>query len=590
MAKQKHYTLGVYAGVHGVSATLLEDGKPVSAIQLERLIGIKRAWVIGRKYNLNMAKQRVFHDFQDELLEFDTYFPLVINYVLDAAGITMNQIDLVALEKRNLFNSEFDSYHIDNSNELNDFFSGCRVVYVEHHQGHQAQAFFASPFDEAVVVTVDGRSWDKVERIGDFVSFTVSKGTGNRIETLFECNYSLSSTYYELSRLLFNQRYAEGKTMGLSSYSSDNDFNQPDERFWLKKEENVDYESIGIKINDKTGVIKLQVPYWDKNLTQFPGLEPLRKRDTPTLAQRQAAFLCQRYYEETLILNLHNIRSCMEIDKIALAGGPGLNSIANKKILEQTDFNQLFVFPNCGDEGLSFGFALWAYYRHLRQPRSWKMTNDYFGRTYSRREITEALQNTDGSLTVVELGDRVFEETAASISQGKVIGWFQGGSEFGPRALGNRSILAHPGIPDMKDILNDKVKHREAWRPFAPSILKEYTLDYFELDGESPYMLLVTNVRADKQSAVPAVIHVDGTARLQTVDKRESPMFYRLISEFFKQTDIPLLLNTSFNLAGKPLVETPAQALQCFLETEMDVLVMGTFFITKSKPESIEQN
>jgi carbamoyltransferase len=622
---KRHHTLGVYVGAHGASVTLLIDGVPVVATQLERITGIKRAWVVGKKLNREFAIERVKHDFQENLLDFDAYFPLVLKYVLDAAKITLDDVDLVALEARNLLNSSDSSYEIYEDDELDQLFRGCNIVRVEHHQAHQAQAFYASPFHEAAIITVDGRSWDRVERLGDTMSLTISKGTDNGIQTLYESNHSLTSLYYSISLQLFGKRYSEGKTMGLAPYGADNVFGVriegdvstqyqidhlcvarhvldcrqkalPGEFFCAKhKEENDQFvanwltnivtwhtEAQGLKCINKTDNLNFQITATSHNLHSFQGVTVLKKGAEPTLPQRQVAYLCQRYYEESLLTILNAAHEETGLDRLCIAGGGGLNSVANKKILDETKFKELFVFPNCGDEGLSCGFALWAYYNHLHRPRTWKMQHDFIGRVYSRQEIDRALAQVGSSITAIDCGLEIYVRTAQLLADGKIVGWFQGGAEFGPRALGHRSILAHPGIPDMKDILNARVKHREDWRPFAPSVLAEYSREYFDLDVESPYMLLVAPVRPDKRQLIPSVTHVDGTARLQTVRAEADPHFYKLISEFSRLTSLPMLLNTSLNIGGKPIVETPEQALECYLSTHMDALVIDTFLVTKN--------
>jgi predicted NodU family carbamoyl transferase len=473
---------------------------------------------------------------------------------------------------------------------------------------------------------VDGRSWDKVERLGDAISLTIARGTENEVETLYEGNHSLTSYYYSISQSLFNRRYSEGKTMGLAPYGADNVFGLviddhmraqhradglclarhvvgcrertlPGRLFcaghedennhflanWLTDIVTPHSEAQGLKCINRTGNTAFQVTYMSHNLYDFPGLTWLKKGQKPTLPQRQVAYLCQRYYEETLLTVLRAVHEETGLDCLCIAGGGGLNSVANKKILDETGFKDLFVFPNCGDEGLSFGLALWAYYNYLRQPRSWRMRHDFFGHTYSRPEIEQALAQVGHYVYVVDCGENIYAQAAELLASGKIVGWFQEGAEFGPRALGHRSILAHPGLPDIKDLLNERVKHREPWRPFAPSVLAEYSREYFELDIESPYMLLVAPVRQEKRHQIPAVTHVDGTARLQTVNAQDAPRFYRLISEFLRLTGLPMLLNTSFNLAGKPIVDTPEQALECFLATHMDTLVMDTLLVTKSR-------
>jgi len=611
------YIIGVYVGVHGVSVALLEKGFPTVAIQLERILGIKRAWLIGKHTNRKFAIERVREDPQDGLLEFADYFDKVIDYVLRSAKIDLEDVDLVALEKHNLINCRYNTGEIFIDNELDQFFAEHQVVRVEHHQGHQAQAFYASPFNDALVATIDGRSWDVVERLGGFISCTLSWARKGKIETFFESNHSFTHVYDRLSRMLFGQRFAEGKTMGLASYGAGNAFGLPPTKlrcfdaFCASKpvtgcmrqtesgsafcsehqaEDNAfrkrwlavpQPDAVPITCRNDTGDPDLEVLVGGEDLHTYLGLAPLQKGEEPSLPQRQAAWLCQHHYEMALLEFLRVAYRYAPSPRLCLAGGGALNSVCNRKILNETPFKELFVFPNCGDEGLAMGFALWAYYNQSKKPRKWFLSSDSFGRSYTRCEIDYALNAFSSKIIVHDYAKAITDVVAQHISEGHTVGWFQGGSEFGPRALGHRSILAHPGIADMANRLNKRVKLREPWRPFTPAVLCEHATNYFEIDCESPFMLLVAKVREEVQKDIPAVTHVDGTARLQTVSAKSSPVFYELICRFFDITGLPMVLNTSFNIAGKPIVETPLQALRCLFETDLDAVAIETIFIIK---------
>jgi len=263
-----------------------------------------------------------------------------------------------------------------------------------------------------------------------------------------------------------------------------------------------------------------------------------------------------------------------------MAGGVGLNSVANGRILAETPFEEIFIQPGAGDDGTSIGVAAYIYSSLLKNGRKYIMKDAYLGPSYSTEEVREFLQGKGATFQIYSTSELI-EEVAELLSRGKIVGWFQGRMEFGPRALGARSILADPRNPKMKDILNEKVKHRESFRPYAPSVILEDAKEYFELDCPSPFMLLVARVREDKRKIIPAVTHVDGTARIQTVSREENSLYYDLIQRFKDITGVPLIINTSFNVRGEPIVCSPEDAYQCFLKTEMDCLVMENFLIKK---------
>jgi carbamoyltransferase len=256
-----------------------------------------------------------------------------------------------------------------------------------------------------------------------------------------------------------------------------------------------------------------------------------------------------------------------------------LNSVANQKVLDESPFQRIFIQPAASDEGIALGAALYAYHQLAGKKRFFQMRDAYLGKTYSEHEIRMAIEARQQLVNVVK-SDDICKHTAELLANKKIVGWFQGGSEVGPRALGHRSILCDPRDVEMRDYLNDKVKHREPYRPFAPAVLAEY-MDGFNLSCESPFMLLVAKAAEHMKEKAPAIVHIDGTARVQTVKQNESPFFYRLIKSFNELTGVPVLLNTSFNVAGEPIVESPADALNCFLGTNIDVLIIHDYIITK---------
>jgi carbamoyltransferase len=292
------------------------------------------------------------------------------------------------------------------------------------------------------------------------------------------------------------------------------------------------------------------------------------------------AFAMQQRFEEVFFHLLNQLHQRVPVTELAMAGGCALNSVANGKLFQTTPFRQTWIQPAAGDEGLAIGAALHTYHAVLQQPRRSELKNSYLGPEFSEARIEFELKKARLCYQKFDrevLLDRVAEQIAA----GNVVGWFQGRMEWGPRALGNRSIVAHPGLPDMKDVLNARIKHREWFRPFAPSILAEYQHEYFEHDHPSPFMLHVYKIRPEKRQQLCAVNHVDDTGRLQTVTREENPLYYDLIKTFQSRTGIPVVLNTSFN-ENEPIVCTPEEAIDCFTRTRMDVLAIGPFFVRKS--------
>jgi carbamoyltransferase len=299
------------------------------------------------------------------------------------------------------------------------------------------------------------------------------------------------------------------------------------------------------------------------------------------LTQREMdlAYAMQDCFEEAFFELLNRLHAKVPCDDLALAGGCALNSVANGKIFSRTPFQRTWIQPAAGDEGLAIGAALHTYHSVLRQPRTHVMRNAYLGPGFAESRIRAALENASLRARRLER-EPLLDEVSGHVAAGSIVGWFQGRMEWGPRALGNRSIVAHPGLPNMKELLNSRIKHREWFRPFAPSILAEHQHEYFEHDHPSPYMLHVYKIRAEKRRELCAVNHVDDTGRLQTVARDENPLYYDLIKSFQRRTGIPVVLNTSFN-ENEPIVCTPEEAIDCFTRTRMDVLAIGPYVVTK---------
>jgi len=464
---------------------------------------------------------------------------------------------------------------------------GAQFHYVEHHRAHLASAFFASPFEEAAVASVDG--------FGDFASAMWGVGKGNRIDVRGTTRFphSLGLFYTAFTQYLGFPNYGdEYKMMGLAAYG--------EPRFTAKVRDvvrsagsdfrlNLDYfihHTQGVEMSWESGQPVLGNVYSPKMAEVFG---PPRMARTELLPQHaDLAASVQVVFEEIYFAFLNALHRQTGQKALCLAGGCALNCAANGKIFEKTPFRDLYIQPASNDSGTSIGAALHVWHQVLNQPRSFVMQHASYGTDFRDQEIREQLDAVDVvSHKMTE--DDLLDFTAGEIAAGKVVGWFQGRMEFGPRALGNRSILADPRRHDMKDILNGRIKHREHFRPFCPSILAERTADYFETSYPSPFMVQAYKIRPERRNDVPAVTHADGTGRLQTVDRDQNPLYWKLLSRFEKLTGVPILINTSFN-ENEPIVTLPSHAIDCFLRTNMDALVIGSFALRKSENLHVSEN
>ena len=455
--------------------------------------------------------------------------------------------------------------------------------HVEHHIAHIASAYYCSRWEKAAGFSYDGS--------GDFVSTMMARCEGNEIEVLDRVflPHSLGSVYTMICEFIGYSKYGdEGKVMGLAPYGKDT---------YCKE--------ISKIVSPKNGAFQLDLSYF-KPLGSNQGMQvlpdgtvrlarhfsdrmeklfgPPRQPHTE-IVQRDMdlAFALQHRFEEIFFHLLNRLHGRVPFEDLAMAGGCALNSVANGKLFDCTPFRRTYIQPAAGDEGLAIGAALHTYHSVLKQPRRRELTNAYLGPDFSDARIESALKKVGLQYRRLERA-ALLDETADEIAAGNVVGWFQGRMEWGPRALGNRSIVAHPGLPNMKDVLNARIKHREWFRPFAPSIMADHQHDYFEHNHPSPFMLHVYKIRPEKRTALRAVNHVDDTGRLQTVTRDENPMYYDLISAFHRKTAIPVILNTSFN-ENEPIVCAPEEAIDCFQRTKMDVLAIGPFVIKKAEQE-----
>ncbi len=446
---------------------------------------------------------------------------------------------------------------------------GGQIFHVGHHDAHAASAFFSSPFDQAAVLTLD--------RGGDFLSTTMQVGQGNRLRPLKQVRnpHSLGEVYSAFTWLLgFRPNADEGKVMGLSSYGRDT---------YVE-----DFRDLMRLLDDGRFRVNLKWFRYQRERGWFSrrGDERFGPRRVPesdiTPRHEDLAHAVQHLVEDAGVHIARSIQRATGLRRLCLAGGVALNSVMNARILAEAGFDEIFIQPAASDAGNAVGAAAYVWHQILGEARAWQMAHAFWGPSYTDEEMVAALEARGVPFRQVAVPE---QEAAARIAEGKVVGWFQGRAEIGPRALGARSILADPRNPQMKEFVNARVKRREPFRPFAPSILDECGAHYFDRYSTNPFMLLVLPVRKDKRDVIPAVTHVDGTGRLQSVTREFNPAYHRLITEFERLTRVPVVLNTSFNLRGEPIVNSPDEALVDYLHSGMDALLLGRFLAEK-QPES----
>ncbi|MBX9788282.1 MAG: carbamoyltransferase [Pirellulales bacterium] len=572
--------LGINAFHAGASAAIVVDGQPIAAIAEERLNRVK----------------------------YFAGFPnLAIRRCLDMAGLKYSDIDHVALGREpsanrmkkveyvlknpskllNLLKIRSSRQQLDDTQTL--MAQGADVDpkqlkfqqwNVEHHLAHTASAYFMSPWEKAAGFSIDGS--------GDFVTCMLSECVGAQISVKqrIYVPHSLGSLYTMVCEFIGYGKYGdEGKVMGLAPLGTDTYHDRFEEMVHVRPdgyELNPKYfmpfgSNQGMSIDEK-GQMVIGRHYTDWMVELFG---PPRDEKSPlTKREEDLAFGLQRMFEKVYMHVLKLLHAQVPCERIAMAGGCVLNSVANGKLFDETPFRETVIQPAAGDDGLALGAALYVSNAQLNEGRRWTMVDAYLGPEFSEEQIKASLDSAGVRYRRYER-QPLLEATIDEVVAGNVIGWFQGRMEWGPRALGNRSIVVHPGLPNMKDVLNARIKRREAFRPFAPSVLRERQADLFEHTHPSPFMLHVYKIKPEWRERLVAVTHVDGTGRLQSVSREENPLYYDLIREFDKRTGIPVLLNTSFN-ENEPIVCTPAEAIDCFLRTKMDALVIGPFVCKKS--------
>ena len=572
------YILGINAYHGDAAACIVKDGQLIAAAEEERF---------NRKKHC-------------------AGFPaLAIRYCLEAAGISLDQVDHIGisrdpsahLHKKILFSltkltnlSGLIAARLANAAKIRDLRQELEKVLgvapsekvqfhnVEHHKAHMASCFFVSPFERAAILSIDG--------FGDFISTMWGTGQGNRIDVLGQVEYphSAGAVYTATTQYLGFTKYGdEGKVMGLAPYgrprylSEFRDIIRTDNGDGFKL--NLDYflhHSEGVEMTWEDGSPTIGRMFSDRFIDTFG---PARSGEPISARQEDIAASLQARLEEVAFHILNQLYERTRLNQLCLAGGVALNSVMNGKIPLRTPFKEVFVQPAAGDSGTAVGVCYYIHNMILHLPRSFVMGQPYTGPEFGEGQIEQVLNRS--GLGHRKLTDSELTKVAAqTIADGKIVGWFQGRMEFGPRALGNRSIVVDPRRSEMKDILNARIKKREPFRPFAPSILEERVGEYFEQTHPSPTMLMVYQVKKDKQSVIPAVTHVDGSGRLQTVSRETNPRYYQLISDFEKLTNVPVVLNTSFN-EDEPIVCTPEEAVNCFQRTRMDVLFLGNYMVQR---------
>jgi len=573
------YILGINAFHGDSSACLLKDGVVVCATEEERFRRIKH-WAGFPSEAIKFCLE----DAGISVLDLD-YITISrdpkANFSKKIIHTLKNRVGLKSIFDRLLNSKKVGSIKSELSNLFNVEESDIKAELhnIEHHRSHIASSFFASKFKKSAVLSIDG--------FGDFTSTMTSVGTDNKIEVLESVNYphSIGVFYTTVTQFLGFPNYGdEYKVMGLAPYGEAKYLKElseivekTDEGFFKLNKKYFKHFKEGVAMDWEDGEPTIDALFtkdWEKLFWKSRN-----NGDTLEQFHIDLATSVQRFTEGIIFHILTKLHERTGLDNLCITGGVAQNSVANGKILANTPFKNMYV-PSAGhDAGTSIGSALYLYNHILEKERMPEIKTAFFGRKSTEKEIITCLEKEGVKYEKVE-DDDLFERVSEKLIDGGVIGWFQGRSEFGPRALGHRSILVDPRRKDAKDLLNEKIKRRESFRPFAPSILEEYVKEYFVQNDEVPFMEKVYDIKKEKHSEIPAVTHVDGTGRLQSVNKNISPRYYRLISEFQRKSGVPILLNTSFN-ENEPIVNKPEEALDCFLRTKMDMLVMENIIVER---------
>lgn len=604
------YILGISAYYHDSSACLIRDEEIIAAAQEERFsrkkndstfpaeaikFCLKRASISIEDISFIVFYDKPFLKFERLIETYLNEAPRGITSFLAAAPTFLSEKLFLkgTLVKafKNLakeLQPNFDKSEIKKLSE--------KILFSEHHQSHAASAFYPSPFEKAAILTIDG--------VGEWTTTSISVGEGNKIRLLKEIKFphSLGLLYSAFTYYTgFKVNSGEYKVMGLAPYGEPKYVDLIKENFINIKDDgsfklNMDY------FNYTTGLTMT-----NQKFNKLFGAPPREPESELTQKQMDVAASLQIVTEEVMLKLAKYSKEVTGMDNLCLAGGVALNCVGNGKILSENIFKDIWIQPAAGDAGGALGAAYLAYYQELGNSRTVdnckldKMQGAYLGPEFNDEEIKTYLDSVGAKYCVFENEDTLLDEISTALVDGRIVGWHQGRMEFGPRALGNRSIIGDARNPKMQATMNLKIKYRESFRPFAPSVLRENVSDWFEMDYDSPYMLLVALVKKDKQipmseeqkkmfgleklnilrSEIPAVTHIDYSARVQTVHKETNPKYYELISKFAQKTGCPVIVNTSFNVRGEPIVCSPKDSYNCFLKTEMDILVINNFVLYK---------
>jgi carbamoyltransferase len=536
--------LGIGGSIHDFAACILEDGEIIIAIEDERITRIK--------HSLDLDVERSGCQ--------------AVEYCLRHTGLTLDDMDLIVVNDAVL--PEYYRTFAD------------RVTIVLHHDTHAASCYYPSPFEEAAILVVDGAG-GLIDGFHETVSYYYGKqnemneihkvlGQMNTSDEKYApiVENSMGYFYDLLSNGIGFYRLTSGKTMGLAPYGTKL-FVNAFKDFYTMDDEG--------RFEQSAEHIELMKRFIRQKLTTA-----IRNREDVFQTKADIAYAGQYHLEQMMVKAANYLHRQTGSKNLCLAGGVALNSVANYRILEETPFERIFIQPAAGDGGTALGAASYGYHQLKGQPmpKEKKLFSPYLGKRYGADEISAALQEFDGF--EIYKPDDLYKEVAGLLANGSIIGWFQGRSEIGPRALGNRSILADPRKAEMKDIINARIKHREAFRPFAPIVMEERQGDYFSMTHPAYYMLLVPYINEKRRTEIPAVTHVDGSGRVQTVSSKLNPKLHRLLAAFHEQTGTPVLLNTSFNDNGEPIVESPNDAISCFLNIDLNYLVLDDYILKKT--------
>ncbi len=574
--------LGISAFYHDSAAALIVDGKVISAAQEERFTRIKHDesfpinsinWIIEHS-NISAEDIDYVVFYEKPFVRFERLLETYLAFA--PVGFSSFRHSMPRWIKDKLFQKSKIIKSLKSIDDSVDWSE--RLHFSDHHLSHASSAFYPSPFEESAIVTIDG--------VGEWATTTIAVGTGSNIEVQSEMHFphSIGLLYSTITAFLgFKVNSGEYKVMGLAPYGTPIFTDLILENLIHQKEDS------SYRLNLSYFSFATDVKMASTKMAELFGIEPRQPEAELKQIHKDIAASLQKATETVLLRLCAHVAKTTGMKHLCLAGGVALNCVANEKIRQAALFDSVWVQPAAGDAGGAIGAALALYHMLLERPRSVKSTYcTYLGPEYSSEQIGKELDAVNATYRFLT-EDKLIEQVTTMLAQGHIIGWMQGRAEFGPRALGNRSILADPRVQGLQSSLNLKIKFRESFRPFAPSILEECTAEWFDSRGLSTYMGFVANAHKGVKEKVSSVVHLDGTARLQTVSHTDNPLFHRLLASFHQATGCPLLVNTSFNVRGEPMVLSPLDAFECFMGTGIDVLVVGNYILCKSEQSNLTQ-